>query len=412
MLYDAYQLRDDLLAPWRALAEVGAQTMRSLPAPFAESPFVRLALAGAEMIPFTTLRHERPVFAIDSVTIDGEEVAVSEHAVVTTPFATLLHFAKQTDVAMPRVLVVAPLSGHYATLLRATVRTMLPDHDVYLTDWHNARDVAVEHGPFGLDDYIAHLIDFQRHLGAGAHLMAVCQPCPPALVATALLAADDDPATPLSLTLMAGPVDSRVNANAVNIYSDKHPLEWFERNVLFPVPGRYAGAGRLVYPGFLQATAFIAMNEERHRDAFEHLFLDIASGEDARAARTKAFYEEYLCVLDMDAAYFLDTVERVFQRHDLALGRFEWRGRLVDPAAITDVTLLTVEGAQDDITGSGQTHAAHGLCPGIPANRHHSHVQADVGHYGVFSGSHWEREVYPIIREVIREADAAAAVVR
>jgi poly(3-hydroxybutyrate) depolymerase len=198
----------------------------------------------------------------------------------------------------------------------------------------------------------------------------------------------------------------------VNIYSDKHPLEWFERNVLFPVPGRYAGAGRLVYPGFLQATAFIAMNEERHRDAFEHLFLDIASGEDARAARTKAFYEEYLCVLDMDAAYFLDTVERVFQRHDLALGRFEWRGRLVDPAAITDVTLLTVEGAQDDITGSGQTHAAHGLCPGIPANRHHSHVQADVGHYGVFSGSHWEREVYPIIREVIREADAAAAVVR
>jgi polyhydroxyalkanoate depolymerase len=283
---------------------------------------------------------------------------------------------------------------------------------VYLTDWHNARDVPLEHGPFGLDDYIAHLLDFQRHLGPGAHLVAVCQPCPPALVATALMAADGDPATPLSLTLMAGPVDSRVNANAVNIYSDSHPLEWFERNVLFPVPDRYPGAGRLVYPGFLQAMAFIAMNEDRHRDAFEHLFLDIATGEDARAARTKAFYEEYLCVLDMDAAYFLDTVERVFQRHDLALGRFEWRGRHVDLAAISDVTLLTVEGEQDDITANGQTQAAHALCPGIPAERHHSRVQAGVGHYGVFSGSHWEREVYPIIREVIREADAAAAAVR
>jgi len=408
MLYDAYELRDDLLAPWRALAAVGGQAMRALPEPLLGSPFVRLALAGTELAPFTGLRHERPGFGIESVPVDGNTVAVQERAEAITPFATLLHFAKETALPGPAVLMVAPLSGHFATLVRETVRTMLPEHDVYLTDWHNARDVPAEHGRFGLDDYIEHLIDFLHVIGPGGHLIAVCQPCPPALAATALMAADGDECVPRSLTLMAGPIDSRVNANAVNIYSDKHSIEWFERNVIFPVPARYAGAGRLVYPGFLQAGAFVAMNKERHTSAFQQLFFDLAAGRDERAQRTKHFYEEYFAVLDMTAEFFLDTVLRVFQRHDLALGAFEWRGRPVDPAAITDVTLLTIEGENDDISGIGQTAAAHALCTGIAPERHRSHVQADVGHYGVFSGRHWRASVLPLIRETIREADAAA----
>ena len=408
MLYDAYQLTDDLLAPWRTLAGVGARALRALPAPLADTPAVRAALAGTELIPFTGLRHERPRFGIDSVTIAGETIAVREQAASISPFATLVHFAKQTTVPQPRVLLVAPLSGHYATLVRATARTLLPGHDVYVTDWHNARDVPPEQGRFGLDEYIEHLIDCLGLLGAGAHLIAVCQPCAPALAATALMAADANPCTPRSLTLMAGPIDARVSASAVNIYSEKHPIEWFERNVIFPVPARYAGAGRLVYPGFLQAAAFVAMNSGRHASAFQRLFLDVASGRDERAERTKSFYEEYFSVLDMTAEFFLDTVLRVFQRHDLALGRFEWRGRLVDPAAIDDVTLLTIEGENDDISAPGQTTAAHALCSAIPPERHFSLVQPHVGHYGVFSGRHWEASIYPLIRETIRAADAAA----
>jgi poly(3-hydroxybutyrate) depolymerase len=285
---------------------------------------------------------------------------------------------------------------------------MLPEHDVYLTDWHNARDVPVEHGPFGLDEYIEHLIDFLALLGEEPHLMAVCQPCAPALAATALMTAAGDRSTPRTLTLMAGPIDVRLNPNSINDYANSHPIDWFERNATCPVPERYAGAGRLVYPGFLQAPAFMSMNPDRHLVAFQRLFVDIATGERERAQRTKRFYTEYLTVLDMTAEFFLDTVERIFQRNDLALGRFDWRGQRVDLAAITELTLLTIEGEEDDISALGQTAAAHGLCRGIAPQRRHSHVQAGVGHYGVFSGRRWETEVYPLIRETIRAADAAA----
>jgi poly(3-hydroxybutyrate) depolymerase len=408
VLYQAYQLQDDLLAPWRALVDAGAQTMRRLPAALLEHPLTRGALAGADLMRFTGLRHERPAFAIEAVTIDGAEVAVEERAAHQTPFATLLHFAKRTLEPQPKVLIVAPLSGHYATLLRATVSTMLPEHDVYLTDWHNARDVPVEHGPFGLDEYIEHLIDFLALLGEDPHLMAVCQPCAPALAATALMTAAGDRSTPRTLTLMAGPIDVRLNPNSINDYANSHPIDWFERNATCPVPERYAGAGRLVYPGFLQAPAFMSMNPDRHLAAFQRLFVDIATGERERAQRTKRFYTEYLTVLDMTAEFFLDTVERIFQRNDLALGRFHWRGQRVDLAAITELTLLTIEGEQDDISALGQTAAAHGLCRAIAPQRRHSHVQAGVGHYGVFSGRRWETEVYPLIRETIRAADAAA----
>ena len=349
MLYQAYQLQDDLLAPWRTLVDTGARAMRGLPDVLLDNPWARGALASAELMPFTGLHHERPAFAIESVTIDGAAVAVHERTAHRTPFATLLQFAKQTAQPQPKVLIVAPLSGHYATLLRATVRTMLPEHDVYLTDWHNARDVPAEHGPFGLDEYIEHLIDFLGLLGDGAHLMAVCQPCAPALAATALMAANGDPCIPRSLTLMAGPIDAGINPNAVNEHAQDHPIEWFERNVIFAVPARYAGAGRLVYPGFIAAGAFMAMNQQRHVAAFQRLFLDIATGEEKRAQRTKSFYEEYFAVLDMTAEFYLDTVQRIFHRHDLAIGQFDWRGQHVDPAAITDVTLLTIEGENDNI---------------------------------------------------------------
>ena len=408
MLYQTYQLQDDLLAPWRAFATQSAQAMRGMPDTLLEHPLVRCALACAELAPFTGLRHERPAFAIDETTIDGATVAVHERAAHRTPFATLLHFAKQTARPQPKVLIVAPLSGHYATLLRATVRTMLPEHDVFLTDWHNARDVPAEHGPFGLDEYIEHLIDFLGTVGEDPHLMAVCQPCVPALAATALMTVAGDPSTPRSLTLIAGPVDVRINPNSVNEFANSETIEWFARNVTCAVPARYAGAGRLVYPGFLQAPAFMSMNADRHLTAFQRLFVDVASGNSERAARTQRFYTEYLTVLDLPAEFYLDTVERIFQRNDLALGRFDWRGERVELSALRELTLLTIEGEQDDISALGQTAAAHMLARAIAPERRHSHLQAGVGHYGVFSGSRWETEIYPLIRETIRAADAAA----
>ena len=409
MLYQTYQLQDDLLAPWRAFATQSAQAMRGMPDTLLEHPLVRCALACAELAPFTGLRHERPAFAIDETTIDGATVAVHERAAHRTPFATLLHFAKQTARPQPKVLIVAPLSGHYATLLRATVRTMLPEHDVFLTDWHNARDVPAEHGPFGLDEYIEHLIDFLGTVGEDPHLMAVCQPCVPALAATALMTVAGDPSTPRSLTLIAGPVDVRINPNSVNEFANSETIEWFARNVTCAVPARYAGAGRLVYPGFLQAPAFMSMNADRHLTAFQRLFVDVASGNSERAARTQRFYTEYLTVLDLPAEFYLDTVERIFQRNDLALGRFDWRGERVELSALRELTLLTIEGEQDDISALGQTAAAHMLARGIAPERRHSHLQAGVGHYGVFSGSRWETEIYPLIRETIRAADGGAA---
>jgi poly(3-hydroxybutyrate) depolymerase len=408
LLYDAYQLRDDLLAPLQALTAAGGEALRLLPGPLRESPIARLALAGAELVPFARLRHDRPSFGIDTVTVGGDRVAVRERPALITPFATLLHFDKESGSPGPRVLLVAPLSGHFATLLRATVRTMLPDHDLYVTDWHNAREVPAELGRFGLDEYIEHLISFLSVVGEGAHLVAVCQPCAPALAATALMAEDDDACLPRSLTLIAGPVDARVNPNAINRLSENHSIEWFARNMLSRVPARYAGAGRTVYPGFMQAGAFIGMNATRHASAMRELFVDVAVGNDDRAQRTKRFYEEYLSVLDMTGEFYLDTVGRIFQTHELAVGEFVWHGRLVDPAAIEDVVLLTIEGENDDISAIGQTAAAHALCSGIAAALHYSHVQPNVGHYGVFSGRNWDASVYPLIRETIRAADGGA----
>ena len=404
MLYTAYQAQSDLTAPMRVMSGATARLLTDLSPGLTDRWMVRSTLATTEIVARWGLTHRRPAFGIDSVVVEGEAVAVREEAVLRTPFGTLLRFAKDTDAVQPRVLLVAPLSGHFATLLRATVRTMLPDHDVFITDWHNARDVAVGHGRFGLDEYIDHLVDFLREMGPGAHVVAVCQPCVPALAAAALMAEDDDEAVPHSLTLLAGPIDARVNPTIVNDLAAGRSLEWFERNVIGIVPRRFAGAGRRVYPGFVQVAAFMRMNPERHRAAFRRLYDDIVAGNEERAVATKAFYDEYFAVLDLTAEFYLETIGAIFQDHLLARGEFTWRERRVDPAAITRTALLTVEGERDDICGVGQTAAAHDLCTSLTPYRRRQHLQAGAGHFGVFSGARWEREVYPEIRSHILKA--------
>jgi len=404
MIYTAYQAQSDLIAPMRAMSGATARLLTDLSPGLTDRWMVRSTLATTEIVARWGLTHRRPAFGIDAVVVEGEAVAVREEAVLRTPFGTLLRFAKDTDAVQPRVLLVAPLSGHFATLLRATVRTMLPDHDVFITDWHNARDVGVAHGRFGLDEYIDHLVDFLREMGPGAHVVAVCQPCVPALAAAALMAEDGDEALPHSLTLMAGPIDARVNPTIVNDLAAGRSLEWFERNVIGIVPRRFAGAGRRVYPGFVQVAAFMRMNPERHRAAFRRLYDDIVAGNEERAVATKAFYDEYFAVLDLTAEFYLETITAIFQDHLLARGELTWRGRPVDPAAITRTALLTVEGERDDICGVGQTAAAHDLCTSLMPYRRRQHLQAGAGHFGVFSGARWEREVYPEIRSHILKA--------
>ena len=405
MLYQAYQAQRDLTAPATAVARLTVRALAALPEALAGTGLARLASATGEMVSLGRLRHERPPFGIDTVEVGGRAVAVREEIAATSPFATLLHFAKDVDEGQPRVLVVAALAGHFSTLLRPTVQALLPDHDVYLTDWHNARDVPLEHGPFGFDDYVDHVVRFLGDIGPGAHLLAVCQPCPASLAAVAAMSEAGDPAVPRSVTLMAGPVDTSASPTVVNDLASSRPLTWFEGNLLTRVPLRYRGAGRRVYPGFLQLGAFASMNLDRHVDRQLSLFRDLVAGDQDAAAPIWSFYDEYFAVLDIHAEFYLETVDRVFQRNLLARGELTWHGRPVDPGAISGVSLLTVEGGRDDVCGIGQTMAAQGLCRNVPAERKRHHLQPGVGHYGVFSGRAWEREIYPVVREVIREAD-------
>jgi polyhydroxyalkanoate depolymerase len=404
-LYPAYQTQSDLMAPVRALAGVAAKVSDTWCTDWPRNPMMTNLGATYELVSRMGFSHARPPFGIDSVVIDGAEIAVSERALDTTPFATLLRFAKQTDEVRPRVLLVAPLSGHFATLLRDTVRTLVADSDVYLTDWHNARDIPLADGRFGFDEYIEHVIRFVEFIGPGAHVVAVCQPCVAALVATAVMAQGGHPAVPRSLTLMAGPIDARVNPTQVNDLATSKSIRWFERNLVATVPWRYPGALRRVYPGFLQVAAFMSMNLDRHVRAHRKLFVDLISNDRASALATAAFYDEYFAVLDLTAEFYLETVAKVFQHHELARGSLEWKGRLVEPAAIRRTALFTVEGERDDICAVGQTVAAHDLCPHIgPARRRH-HLQAGVGHYGVFNGRRWESQIYPILHNFIRAND-------
>jgi poly(3-hydroxybutyrate) depolymerase len=303
------------------------------------------------------------------------------------------------------VLLVAPLSGHFATLLRETVRTLLQDHDVFITDWFNARDVPLSQGAFGLDDYIDHMISFMEAIGEGVHVVAVCQPCVAALAATALMAEDDNPCAPRSLTLMAGPVDCRVNPTAVNALATSKPMEWFEKNLISRVPLPHAGFMRRVYPGFVQLSAFLSMNPQRHKQAFKDLYSHLVDGEHDKAQTIKAFYDEYLAVNDLPAEFYLETIEKVFQTYDLAKGELMYRGRLVDTKAIRRTALMTVEGERDDICSVGQTVAAQDLCSSIRPYLKNHHVQTGVGHYGVFSGKRWNQQIYPRVRDSIHASN-------
>ena len=403
MLYQAYQAHADLMVPVRALASLAASRIAP---PFTENlGIARNIMAACELIARAKLTHHRPPFGIDTVMVGNREVAVREEAAHVTPFGTLLHFKKDIDMAQPRVLLVAPLSGHFATLLRATVNTVLADHDVYITDWHNARDVALSEGGFGFDDFIQYLIDFLDTIGPGAHMVAVCQPCVAALVATAVMAQSQHVAQPRSITLMAGPIDTRVHPTKVNELATSKPISWFEQNLIAIVPMRYPGAFRRVYPGFVQLAAFMSMNIERHIKAHQELYQNLRDGEIEKAKITKAFYDEYFAVLDLAAEFYLETVRLVFQEHALPLGKLKWRGERVEPRAIRRTMLLTVEGERDDICAVGQTMAAHELCSGLRPYMRRHHMQAGVGHYGVFSGQKWTGQIYPILRNVILSSE-------
>lgn len=401
MLYSGYQAWNDMLAPARFGAQI-ALGMRDRMGPAAQWAMPRRLFALMDVFQGAKLTHKRPAYDIGTVTSGNAQVAVREEVALDLPFGDLLHFVKdEVDAAQPKVLVVAPMSGHFSTLLRSTVVTLLRDHDVYITDWKNARDVPLSAGRFGFEDYVDYVIQFFQHMGPGAHMVSVCQPCVPALAAVALMAEDKDAATPKSMTLMGGPIDPNAAPTAVNDLANEKPIEWFEKNLISVVPLRYAGHGRQVYPGFIQLSAFMAMNMERHGAQHRELYQLLADGKTVEAHKIKNFYEEYFAVLDMTREFYIETVDLVFQKASLAKGELMHRGRLVKPGAIRHTALLTVEGERDDVCAVGQTSAAHGLCTGLRPHLKRHHLQPGVGHYGVFSGSKWESQVYPQVRNMI-----------
>jgi polyhydroxyalkanoate depolymerase len=401
MMYEAYGTQANILDLVRPLAAAAGTTMR-LPWPLLQpDASVRKLAASLETFANLAVTHVRPPFGIDSVNVGNRLVPVTEEVAASTPFANLLHFKKEVDSPQPKVLVVAPMSGHFATLLRATVTTILADHDVYVTDWLNVRDIPASEGLFDLSAFVNHVIKFVQVMGPGTHLVAVCQPCVPVLAAAALMAEDQDEAQPRSMTLMAGPIDTRVNPTKVNELAAKKTISWFKQSLTSKVPSSYAGKGRSVYPGFVQLAAFMSMNLERHLRAFKDMAAARAAGDMDKLKTMQSFYEEYLAVMDLPAEFYLECVKMVFQDHLLPLGKLEVNGRKVNPAAIRRTALLTVEGERDDICGLGQTLAAQDLCSGLRQFMKSHHVQTGVGHYGVFSGRRWNSEIYPKVRDMI-----------
>ncbi len=400
MLYQAYQAFCDLMAPPRRAA-ASALTLREGAGGYPWWPLDRNWTALLDLLATSKVTHKPPPFAIDTVLSGNRLLEVREEVALSLPFGDLLHFAKDDDTPKPRMLVVAPLSGHFPTLLRNTVQTLLRDHYVYITNWANARDVPLSAGVFGFDDYVDYVIRFIEALGPGANVLAVCQPCVQTLVAASIMAADDHPAQPRTITLMGGPLDTRISPTVVNELATSKPLAWFREKLISRVPWRHRGAGREVYPGFLQLTAFLSMNLGRHLEQHRDLYQALAEGDDGKAAKIKTFYEEYFAVLDLTAEFYLETIDRVFQRALLPQGLLEHRCRTVDPGAIRKTALLTVEGERDDICAVGQTSVAHDLCSSLRPHLKRHHLQPGVGHYGVFSGSKWERQIYPQVRNMV-----------
>jgi poly(3-hydroxybutyrate) depolymerase len=401
MIYQMYQAQADIMDPLRGMARTAAGLLRTVTPHQPYGIALRHINAALDVFGHSGTTHARPAYAIDDVMVGNKMVSVADEVVFGTPFASLVHFKKDTDRKQPKVLLVAPMSGHFATLLRSTVEVLLQDHDVYITDWHIARDMPVEAGPFGFDEYVEHVIRFLEFLGPRSHVVGVCQPTVAVLTAVAVMSEDAHPATPRSMTLMAGPIDTRRNPTKVNKLAKTKDISWFEDKMIGVVPWRYKGAGRRVYPGFVQLSAFVSMNLDKHIGAHMKQFRSLAT-EDAVAAEThRAFYDEYLAVMDLPAEFYLETVQRIFQDHDLPRGELKYRGRLVKPDAIKKTFLFTVEGERDDICGLGQTAAALDLCSNLRPLLKRHHVQTGVGHYGVFSGKRWANEIYPRVREVI-----------
>ena len=401
MLYQGFQAWTDLMAPFRTAARM-ALKLHHRAGPLGEWPQPRYAAAALDVFAGARVTHRRPPFGIDRVTVGNELVEVREEVAASLPFCELLHFAKDDVLTpQPKMLVVAPLSGHFATLLRGTVRTLLSDHDVYVTDWRNARHVPVGEGAFGFDDYVDYLMRFLEMIGPRAHILAVCQPCVQTLAAVAILAEDANPAQPRTMTLMGGPIDTREAPTAVNELALSKPISWFEQQLISAVPYPHEGHGRRVYPGFVQLSAFMSMNPERHVEQHRTLYELLAEGRAAEAQAIKDFYAEYFAVLDLTAEFYLETVERVFQQALLAKGELDWRGRRVRPAAIQRTALLTVEGERDDICAVGQTAAAHDLCTSLRPHLKRHHHQPGVGHYGLFAGRRWQQQIYPQVRNLV-----------
>ena len=415
MFYQLFELNHAMMAPWRAAADAMRLAYSNPLNPLSQTYLGRAAAASLEVFERTTRRYGKPEFGLSETTVDENPVAVRQKIVWRQPFCNLIHFERvlpKSRSADPKVLIVAPMSGHYATLLRGTVEALLPHSDIYITDWTDARMVPLTEGMFDLDDYIDYVIQMLHFLGPDTHVIAVCQPAVPVLAAVALMEAEDDPLSPSTMTLMGGPIDTRINPTAVNQLAKEKPLDWFRDNVVMPVPFPQPGFMRPVYPGFLQLSGFMSMNLDRHltatRDFFEHL---VKNDGDA-AEKHRDFYDEYMAVMDLTAEFYLQTVDVVFMRHALPKGEMMHRGRKVDTTAIRKVALLTVEGENDDISGVGQTEAAQTICTKIPAHMRQHYMQPDVGHYGVFNGSRFRREIAPRILAFQRQHARDARPVR
>ncbi len=403
MLYYLYEMNHAALAPWRAVAGAGINFWRNPANPLASTQIGRSWAASLEMFERTTRRYGKPQFEITDTILDDDLIAVEEVVCLTKPFCRLLNFHKMTDVKKKqhKLLIVAPMSGHYATLLRGTVEAMLPHYDVYITDWIDARMVPALDGSFGLDDYVDYVTEFLHHLGCDTSVMAVCQPSVPVMAAVALMNAAKDPCAPHAMILMGGPIDTRRNPTAVNRLAKEKGVEWFRNNVIMKVPAPHAGMMRDVYPGFLQLGGFMQMNLDRHLDAHRELFWHLVDGDGDSAEKHREFYDEYMSVMDLTAEFYLQTVEKVFVSHDLPRGTLTHRNSRVDPSQITQTALMTIEGERDDISGVGQTEAAHDLCSNLPQEKKRHYLQPGVGHYGVFNGSRFRKEIVPRIVEFV-----------
>lgn len=405
MLYQVYEINHAAMMPWRMAADAGLAFWKNDGNPLSSTYVGRAASASLEMFERVTRRYGKPKFDIHATTVDGHELHVHQETVLKKPFGSLEHFGKiGVHKQQPKLLIVAPMSGHYATLLRNTVEGMLPHYDVYVTDWNDARSIPAALGTFDLDDYVDYVVEFLHAIGERADVMAVCQPSVPVLAAVSLMSGHKDPLVPKSMVLMGGPIDTRRNPTAVNKLAAEKGPAWFKKNVIMRVPFPHLGMGRAVYPGFLQLTGFMTMNLDRHMDAHRELFWHLVDGDGDSADKHRDFYDEYMSVMDLTAEFYLQTVERVFVHHDLPCGTYRYRGELIDPASISDTALLTIEGERDDISGVGQTEAAHDLCTGIAADRKGHHLQKGVGHYGVFSGSKFRNEIVPKIVEFCNKA--------